>query len=193
MSDINSFTVIGVSDEGNSRYLEFEIDTSFHPDVANFSIHVGKNGGDVIFSGNVDRGYSDIWGSSGLGIIELISGSKYSIKFELPDQFKFPEEGIDTINVYGQNGASGDYHSLYLSADNGTLPGNGLLTLNGTVGNNTSNQYSGPGLSSPTFEESSNQNSSQSEIYLSANIIGDVSALNHIAYTLTREMSDSTH
>ena len=107
MTTINEFTVIGLVDDGETRYLQFEMDTSFHPDVANFSITVSNNGGNTLFQGNVDRGYSDIWGGMGFGVIELISDTKYSIKFELPHQFKFADEGVDTINVYGQNSASG--------------------------------------------------------------------------------------
>ena len=101
MTNINDFTVVGLVREGGRSYLRFEIDTSFDPDVSQFGINVssGENS-QHHFSGNVYKSYANIWGGSGFGVIEPISGSRYSINFELPDRFRFPEETIQLIEVF---------------------------------------------------------------------------------------------
>ena len=153
MSIINDFSVVGVVEEGGSSYLQFVIETTFSPETTSFSINVGL-GALGQFNGQVSKSYTDIWGNSGgYGVIEPVSDNKYSINFELPDAFTFPAEPIDQIIVNANENSSGEYAELILSKTNGNLPGGGLLTLNGESQNNVNQGYSGPTVSSLSFEE----------------------------------------
>ena len=49
-------SIIGLSDEGNTRYLKFEIDTSFDPEVSEFSISVdGENQNQLFYGRRQER------------------------------------------------------------------------------------------------------------------------------------------
>ena len=180
MTTINEFAVVGVVDEGNTRFLQFEIDTNFDPEASEFHISVSDENYAELFHGNVNENYFKLWGNSGYGSIDLISGDRYSVKFELPDGFEFPAVPIGTIQIGASDQRFGNYDSVSLRLQDGSLPGGGSLTLNGVSGSGSNLSYSGPAVHSLQIDEYDRRDSNDKEVYLSGEISEGATSINHI-------------